>query len=68
MFAYFISDHFKFAAVTPKNKQSIIVNLGGVIQDLTDDYSISGSTLEFTVPPISDCHFLRSFLVLHMII
>ena len=45
------------AAVTPKNKQSIIVNLGGVIQDPTDDYSISGSTLEFTVPPISGLSF-----------
>ena len=45
------------AAVTPKNRQSIIVNLGGVIQDPTDDYSISGSTLEFTVPPISGLSF-----------
>ena len=45
------------AAVTPKNRQSIIVNLGGVIQDPTDDYSISGSTLEFAVPPISGLSF-----------
>ena len=45
------------ATVTPKNRQSIIVNLGGVIQDPTDDYSISGSTLEFTVPPISGLSF-----------
>ena len=45
------------AAVTPKNRQSIIVNLGGVIQDPTDDYSISGSTLEFTVAPISGLSF-----------
>jgi hypothetical protein len=45
------------AVVTPKNRQSIIVNLGGVIQDPTDDYSISGSTLEFTVPPISGLSF-----------
>ena len=45
------------AAVTPKNRQSIIVNLGGVIQDPTDDYSISGSTLEFTVPPIPGLSF-----------
>lgn len=45
------------AAVTPKNRQSIIVNLGGVIQDPTDDYSISGSTLEFTVPPITGLSF-----------
>ena len=45
------------AAATPKNRQSIIVNLGGVIQDPTDDYSISGSTLEFTVPPISGLSF-----------
>ena len=45
------------AAVTPKNRQSIIVNLGGVIQDPTDDYNISGSTLEFTVPPISGLSF-----------
>ena len=45
------------AAATPKNRQSIIVNLGGVIQDPTDDYSISGSTLEFAVPPISGLSF-----------
>ena len=45
------------AAVTPKNRQSIIVNLGGVIQDPTDDYSISGSTLKFAVPPISGLSF-----------
>ena len=45
------------AAVTPKNRQSIIVNLGGVIQDPTDDYNISGSTLQFTVPPISGLSF-----------
>ena len=45
------------AVVTPKNNQSIIVNLGGVIQDPTDDYSISGSTLEFTIAPISGLSF-----------
>ena len=45
------------AVVTPKNNQSIIVNLGGVIQDPTDDYSISGSTLEFAVAPIDGLSF-----------
>ncbi len=45
------------AIVTPKNNQSIIVNLGGVIQDPTDDYSISGNTLEFAVAPIDGLSF-----------
>ena len=38
-------------AVSPVNPQQLIINLGGVIQDPANDYSISGSNIEFTTAP-----------------
>jgi hypothetical protein len=43
--------------ITPPTSQSLIINLGGVIQDPTDDYSISGSNIIFTTPPTSGLSF-----------
>ena len=44
-------------ALTPVNAQSLIINLGGVIQDSTSDYTVSGSNIEFTTPPSSGLTF-----------
>ena len=44
-------------AVTPANPQSVIINLGGVVQDPSDDYTISGSDIIFTTAPASGLSF-----------
>jgi hypothetical protein len=44
-------------AVTPPTPQSLIINLGGVIQDPTDDYSVAGSNITFSTPPASGLSF-----------
>jgi hypothetical protein len=43
--------------VTPPSPQSLIVNLGGVVQDPTDDYSVSGSNITFSTPPANGLSF-----------
>jgi hypothetical protein len=43
--------------ITPPSPQSLIINLGGVIQDPTDDYSVSGANLTFSTPPASGLSF-----------
>jgi hypothetical protein len=44
-------------SVTPANPQSLIINLGGVVQDPTDDYTISGSNIIFSDAPVSGLSF-----------
>ncbi len=44
-------------AISPPNPQSVIVNLGGVVQDPSDDYTISGSNIVFSTPPASGLSF-----------
>jgi len=44
-------------AVSPANPQSVIINLGGVVQDPSDDYTVSGSNIIFTTPPASGLSF-----------
>jgi hypothetical protein len=44
-------------ALAPPNPQSVIVNLGGVVQDPSDDYTISGSNIIFSTPPTSGLTF-----------
>jgi len=44
-------------SVSPANPQSVIVNLGGVVQDPSDDYTISGSNIIFSTPPGSGLSF-----------
>ena len=44
-------------AITPPTPQSLIINLGGVVQDPTDDYSVSGSNIIFTTAPTSGLSF-----------
>jgi hypothetical protein len=43
--------------ITPASPQSLIINLGGVIQDPTDDYSVSGANLTFSTPPANGLSF-----------
>jgi hypothetical protein len=44
-------------AITPPSPQSLIINLGGVIQDATDDYSVSGSNIVFSTAPTNGLSF-----------
>ena len=43
--------------VTPTNNQSLVVNLGGVIQDPTDDYTIANNNIVFSTAPVSGLSF-----------
>lgn len=43
--------------INPLNAQSLRINLGGVIQDPTDDYSISASNIIFSTAPESGLSF-----------
>ena len=44
-------------SISPPTSQSLIINLGGVIQDATDDYSVSGSNIVFSTAPTSGLSF-----------
>ena len=44
-------------SISPPTSQSLIINLGGVIQDPTDDYSVSGSNIVFSTAPTSGLSF-----------
>jgi hypothetical protein len=44
-------------AVSPANPQSVIINLGGVVQDPSDDYTVSGSDIIFSTAPTSGLTF-----------
>ena len=45
------------STVTPTNNQSLVVNLGGVIQDPTDDYTITNNNIVFSTAPVSGISF-----------
>lgn len=38
-------------SIIPANSQQLVINLGGVVQDPSDDYSVSGSNIIFSTPP-----------------
>ena len=44
-------------AVYPASPQSLIINLGGVVQDPSDDYTVSGSNIIFSTPPTNGLSF-----------
>ena len=44
-------------SISPPTSQSLIINLGGVIQDPSDDYSISGSNITFSTAPTNGLSF-----------
>ena len=37
--------------ITPINSQQLVINLGGVVQDPSDDYAVSGSNIIFSTAP-----------------
>ena len=45
------------ASISPPNAQSLIINLGGVIQDASDDYIVSGSNIIFSTAPTNGLSF-----------
>jgi hypothetical protein len=45
------------ASISPPNAQSLIINLGGVIQDPSDDYIVSGSNIIFSNAPNNGLSF-----------
>lgn len=44
-------------SILPPNAQSLIINLGGVIQDPSDDYIVSGSNIIFSTAPNNGLSF-----------
>ena len=44
-------------AVFPGTARNLLLSLGGVIQEPDTDFTISGSTLTFTTPPVSNTTF-----------
>ena len=44
-------------SISPPNAQSLIINLGGVIQDPSDDYIVSGSNIIFSTAPNNGLSF-----------
>jgi hypothetical protein len=45
------------SSITPPSSASLIINLGGVIQDPSDDYSVSGSNIIFSTAPANELSF-----------
>ena len=44
-------------SITPSSSAALVINLGGVIQDSTDDYSVSASNIIFSTPPTNGLTF-----------
>lgn len=49
-------------SVSPLYASQLIINLGGVIQDPTDDFGISGSQIIFSTPPQAGLTFSGTYL------
>ena len=45
------------AAITPGTARNMMLSLGGVIQKPETDFTVAGSTLTFTTPPLVDTGF-----------
>ena len=48
--------------VTPVTAQQLIISIGGVVQNPTDDYSISGANIVFSTAPASGLDFFGTIL------
>ena len=44
-------------SLTPIKASQLVINLGGIVQDPSDDYSVSGSTILFSEPPETGISF-----------
>ena len=49
-------------AVSPANPQQLIINIGNVMQNPGDDYTVSGSTITFTTAPLAGYAFQGTVL------
>ena len=50
------------AGVSPVTAQQLLISVGGVMQNPTDDYTVSGSTITFTTAPSAGLTFFGVFL------
>ena len=44
-------------SIIPINSQQLVINLGGIVQDPSDDYFVNGSTIRFSEPPETGLSF-----------
>ena len=49
-------------AVSPVNAQQLVINIGNVMQNAGDDYTVSGSTITFTTAPLAGYVFQGTVL------
>ena len=49
-------------AVSPANAQQLLINIGNVLQNPGDDYTVSGSTITFTTAPVAGLVFQGTVL------
>ena len=49
-------------AVSPANAQQLVINIGNVMQNPGDDYTVSGSTITFTTAPLAGYVFQGTVL------
>ena len=50
------------AAIEPVSAQQLLISVGGVMQNPSDDYTVSGSTITFTTAPSNGLTFFGVFL------
>ena len=50
------------ATIEPVSAQQLLISVGGVMQNPSDDYTVSGSTITFTTAPSSGLTFFGVFL------
>ena len=50
------------ATIEPVSAQQLLISVGGVMQNPSDDYTVSGSTLTFTTAPTSGLTFFGTLL------
>ena len=50
------------AGVTPVTAQQLLISVGGVMQNPSDDFTVSGSTITFTTAPSNGLTFFGVFL------
>tara|TARA_B100001094_G_scaffold309216_1_gene342640 strand:- start:73 stop:2214 length:2142 start_codon:yes stop_codon:yes gene_type:complete len=48
--------------IEPTNAQQVVISLGGVLQNVNDDYTIDGSTITFTTAPADGLTFFGTYL------
>ena len=48
--------------IEPTNAQQVVISLGGVLQNVNDDYTINGSTITFTTAPADGLTFFGTYV------